>query len=67
MSILYYLVQVHYNILKKYDLAIDDFNKAIERNPNFALAYNNRGIAYKALGKDAEAEKDFAKARELGL
>ena len=35
-------------------------------NPQYANAYNNRGVAYQAIGKSAEAERDFAKAKELG-
>ena len=32
-----------------------------------AEAYYNRGMAYEALGKTIEAERDFAKAKELGI
>ena len=31
---------------KNYDLAIDHFNKAIERNPYFPVAYFSRGLAF---------------------
>jgi len=31
----------------------------------YARAYNDRGKAYKALGKTKEAEEDFAKAKAL--
>jgi len=34
-------------------------------NPNMASAYRNRGLAYQALGKTAEAEADFKKYEEL--
>jgi tetratricopeptide (TPR) repeat protein len=35
----------------EYEKAIECFDKAIELNPNAALAYNNRGNAYKDLGQ----------------
>jgi tetratricopeptide (TPR) repeat protein len=48
------------------DGALNDYNKAIEMNPNYYKAYNNRAIIktteYK---KDAEALKDFNKAIEI--
>ncbi|NCR56183.1 MAG: tetratricopeptide repeat protein [Microcystis aeruginosa L211-07] len=31
---------------KKYELALADWNKAIELNRNFTEAYNNRGVLY---------------------
>ena len=45
--------------------AIADYTKAIELNPKDATHYNNRGIAHRKLGNAAQAEADFAKAREL--
>ena len=29
-----------------YDLALEDYNKVIELNPNYAEAYYSRGMAY---------------------
>jgi tetratricopeptide (TPR) repeat protein len=55
---------VHY-FLHEYELAIQDFNRAIELNPEYERAYNNRGLAYQALGKTAEAQADFEKYNEL--
>ena len=37
---------VVYGIIKKYDEAISDFNKAIEINPNYVDAHYNRGIIH---------------------
>ena len=51
--------------LKEYSEAIADYDKAIELDPNFALAYYNRGITYRELGKEEEAKEDFKKAQEL--
>jgi tetratricopeptide (TPR) repeat protein len=48
------------------DRAINEFNRAIELDPRYALAYGNRGLALLRLGKDAEAEKDFERALALG-
>ena len=35
--------------------------------PGHAGAWYNRGLAYKYLGKKAQAEADMDKARELGF
>jgi tetratricopeptide (TPR) repeat protein len=49
-----------YLLLGKYQQAIEDFNKALEQNHNFAKAYNNRGLAYKNLGNYQLAIEDFS-------
>lgn len=48
-----------------YDHAIVNLTKAIELNPNFAEAYNNRGIAYRKEGDYDHAIDDYTKAIEL--
>lgn len=45
--------------------AIDEFTKAINSNPEYAIAYISRGNAYDAEGKFDEALSDFNKALEL--
>ena len=45
--------------------AIDHYNKAIELNPRFAGAYNNRGNAKSSLGQNEEAIEDYNKAIEI--
>ena len=45
---------------------LQNSDDAIRLNPQDATAYNTRGLAYEALGKTIEAERDFAKAKELG-
>ena len=35
----------------KYELAIEQYTKAIEVNQNFAIAYFNRGLCFKKLGR----------------
>ena len=36
--------------MEQYDKVISNFNKAIELEPNYAEAYNNRGNAYGFMG-----------------
>jgi tetratricopeptide (TPR) repeat protein len=51
----------------QYDLAIADFTKALELDPNYLVAHYNRGVAYFDLGQYDQAIADFTKAMELGL
>ena len=46
--------------------ALNDLNKAIEINPNDALAYGNRGLSKIALGQKDSGCLDFSKAGEMG-
>lgn len=48
-----------------YTKALVEFNSAIAINGNDALAYKNRALAYKKLGKTAEAEADMNKYSNL--
>jgi tetratricopeptide (TPR) repeat protein len=43
--------------------AIACYDRAIEIDPGYALAWSNKGNALKALRRNAEAEKAFANAR----
>ena len=52
---------------KKFNKAIDDYNRVIKLKPGHSGAWYNRGLAYKYLGKEAQAEADMDKARELGF
>ena len=49
-----------------YERAIQAYDEAIRLERDHARAYYHRGLAYEALGKTIEAERDFAKAKELG-
>ena len=49
----------------QYNRSIAYFNKAIELNPRYAEAYNNRGIAYKNKGQYDKAISDFNMAIEI--
>ncbi|MBD2622179.1 tetratricopeptide repeat protein [Microcystis flos-aquae FACHB-1344] len=55
---------LYYN-QQKYKLALDDYNKAIELNPNHAQAYNNRGTLYDEQQKYELALADYNQAIEL--
>lgn len=46
--------------------AIADYTKAIKMKPDYGLAYYKRGVAYIGMGEQANAYKDFAKAKDLG-
>ncbi|MFS8118818.1 MAG: tetratricopeptide repeat protein, partial [Microcoleus sp.] len=45
--------------------AIADFNEALRINPNYALAYANRGNIRAKLGDKEAAIQDFQKAADL--
>ena len=49
----------------QYDLAIADFNRALELDPDYAEAYCNRGITYDSKGEYERAIKDYNTAIEL--
>jgi superkiller protein 3 len=54
-----------YYRLKKYNEAIDAFQKAIEIDPKYAYAYNNMGIALRKQGKYNDAIAAYKKAIEV--
>ncbi|MFN7247200.1 MAG: trypsin-like peptidase domain-containing protein, partial [Microcystis sp.] len=56
---------VIYSNQQKYELALSDYNKAIDINPNYAEAYYNRGILYKNLQKYDLALSDYSKAIDI--
>ena len=45
--------------------AIEDYNQAIEKNPNDATAYLNRGVARHRLGDASAAIRDYEQALKL--
>ncbi|QVL45412.1 MAG: type IV pilus biogenesis/stability protein PilW [Methylophilaceae bacterium] len=49
----------------KLEIALDEFTKAVEIMPTFAMAYNGLAMVRSALGQDAEAEYNFKKAIKL--
>jgi superkiller protein 3 len=46
--------------------ALNAFDKAIELFPEFAEAWKGKGDAFKALGRNSEADASFAKAKDFG-
>jgi tetratricopeptide (TPR) repeat protein len=48
-----------------YDLALKDFNKAVELNPNLADAYVWKGLALHKLNRNPEARQAFQRALQL--
>jgi len=42
-----------------------DYNQAIQLNPNFAEAYNNRGVSYVDLKQYGQAIADYNQAIQL--
>jgi tetratricopeptide (TPR) repeat protein len=54
-----------YSDLQKYELALSDYNNAIDINPNDATAYLGRGVLYSDLRKYDLALSDFSKAIEI--
>ena len=62
---IFYIQANIYKQLKKYDSAINYFEKAIQLNPNFSEAYNNLGNTKKRVGKINEAITCFEKAIQL--
>jgi tetratricopeptide (TPR) repeat protein len=55
-----------YGYLGQHERAIQDYDEVIRLDPQWAFAYYERSIAYQAIGMSEEAERDFAKAKELG-
>jgi tetratricopeptide (TPR) repeat protein len=51
--------------LGKYDTAVINFDRALEMDPEYVLAYNGRGMAYLALERYDEALSDFETAIAL--
>ncbi len=54
-----------YSLQGRYELAIPDYDRAIEISPDFAVALNNRAWAYFKSGQSRKAEPDVARALEL--
>ena len=50
-----------------YDRAIQDYNKAIELDPQLALTYCNRAEAWLHLSEWREAKSDLTTAKNMGL
>ena len=53
--------------LGELDRAVQDYSQAIQIDPESRFAYANRGLAYISLGRDADAQTDLDRAKELGV
>jgi len=51
---------------EKFSLAIDDFSVAISNVPNYSDAFLQRGLAYRALGRQSHAVQDLSQAIRFG-
>ncbi len=52
-------------IQKQYQQALEEFNKALENDPDSYEAHNGKGMTYLAIGMIDRAEDEFKKALEL--
>ena len=59
-------VGVTYYNLEKYDLALAEYEHAIELDATYPNTYSNRGCVYHMLGQHAKALADYAQAIRLG-
>jgi tetratricopeptide (TPR) repeat protein len=55
-----------YRKLSQYQQAVEDYNEAILLQPDYVLAYTNRGGVYFNQGNDKLGCRDAQKACELG-
>jgi len=51
-----------YQFLGEHQLAINDFDKAIQLDPDFGNAYSNRGAAFASQGQHQRAIENYDKA-----
>ena len=56
---------IDYENKEQWAESIAEFNKALEINPRYANAYNQRGIAYFYIGQYAKAVSDYGMAIEI--
>jgi|TARA_B110000196_G_scaffold34131_1_gene25757 tetratricopeptide (TPR) repeat protein len=63
----YYIQGIEYQNLGEYQLAINNYTKAINEYPDYAPAYYNRGITYNKLGKYEDAIADFSRVICVGI
>ena len=54
-----------YRELQDYDKALADYDEAIRLNPNSACPYRERAAVHRAMGMDAKASDDLARANML--
>ncbi len=47
---------------RRFDIAVDETNKAVEAWPEYVPAYNMRGLIFMEVGEDAKAQQAFERA-----
>ncbi len=63
----HYTRGIAYSVIQDYEQGINHLSRAIELVPDFASAYQYRGIAFAAMGKQKKAIADLQKAAQLFL
>lgn len=63
----YYNRAITYYKKDEFDNVIQDYNKAIELNPELAEAYDNRGVMWLHLSEWDKARADLITAKEKGI
>ena len=64
LAIAHYRRGNSYRRMREYDLALEDYNKALNLKPDYIAALNNRGLFYRAKGRRS-AIQDFDEAIRL--
>ena len=64
-AIVYFSRGVDNQIIGDDEKAIEDFNSALEIDPNYRDAYFSRGVSYKNIGNYTKAIEDFNSALEI--
>jgi tetratricopeptide (TPR) repeat protein len=65
LSVAYGLRALGYSLKGWFDQAVADYNKAIDLNPDFAAALNNRAWAFYKLGRPQQGAPDVERALRL--
>lgn len=65
LSLAYAMRALAFSLKGQYDIAIRDYDTAIEMRPDFAVALNNRAWAYFKWGKPDHAMPDVEKSLDL--
>jgi tetratricopeptide (TPR) repeat protein len=53
--------------MKDHDKAISDYNEAIRLDPDYGAAYYERGLAYRQMGKNTQAQVYLDEAKTARL
>ena len=53
--------------MRQYDRAIGDFDEAIRLDPNYAVAFKDRGYAFRFIGQYDRAIADYQKVLMLKI